>query len=418
MTAESHSAPTTAFRSAGDDIRKVDVAVIGAGVMGATTALYLARGGLDTALIDRGGICREASGVNAGTLTMHMTRAALIPYAIKGWEMWRSTPDWLGAPVPVRATDGLCLAFTDAEADLLRERSRVRSQAGAPIRIIDPEEARRIEPGLSDRAVLAAYCPIDGFASAYLTGRAYRAALTRAGVTMMEYAPVHGIEPEDQTGYLIRLDGRHVRARRLVLASGVWLGEMLGWLGLDVRVRCLVNQLVVTERLPMALRSVITVASGLLSLKQFDNGTALIGGGWQGAGGPDRDSMQLIPENLVGNVRLAAYAVSALRRTRILRTWFGPEAETDDAMPMIGPIPEHPNAYIIGSVHSGYTSGPYMGWLLARRILGDEPEMPLFEIDRLLAASAGEQDGPSSATAPQSSADAGPAPTHPVQEGV
>jgi sarcosine oxidase subunit beta len=35
-------------------------------------------------------------------------------------------------------------------------------------------------------------------------------------------------------------------------------------------------------------------------------------------------------------------------------------------------------------VHSGYTSGPYLAGLLAERILGRQPELPLFPIDRLL----------------------------------
>ena len=60
-----------------------DVAVIGGGVMGCSTALYLSRNRMKTIIIDRGALCREASGTNAGTLTLNMTRAALIPYAIK-----------------------------------------------------------------------------------------------------------------------------------------------------------------------------------------------------------------------------------------------------------------------------------------------------------------------------------------------
>ena len=74
---------------------KYDVVVIGAGIMGCTTALHLAKSGMSTLVIDKGKICREASGVNAGTLTIHMTRAQLIPYAIKGWELWMNSKKWL-----------------------------------------------------------------------------------------------------------------------------------------------------------------------------------------------------------------------------------------------------------------------------------------------------------------------------------
>ncbi|MFP3386799.1 hypothetical protein R0J92_25480, partial [Tritonibacter sp. SIMBA_163] len=80
----------------------------------------------------------------------------------------------------------------------------------------------------------------------------------------------------------------------------------------NLPVKYLVNQLVVTERTAPVMRSVLSVASGLLSLKQFDNGTALIGGGWQGAGDRDRNETRAIPENLIGNVQLASYTIPAL----------------------------------------------------------------------------------------------------------
>jgi glycine/D-amino acid oxidase-like deaminating enzyme len=56
-----------------------DLVVIGAGVHGSTVALFAARGGMKVAVIERDQVCRGASGVNAGTLTMQMTRVALIP---------------------------------------------------------------------------------------------------------------------------------------------------------------------------------------------------------------------------------------------------------------------------------------------------------------------------------------------------
>ncbi|MCA3375538.1 MAG: FAD-dependent oxidoreductase, partial [Roseomonas sp.] len=173
---------------------RFDAAVIGAGVMGCATALFLARGGMRVVLLDRGEICREASGVNAGTLTMQMTRAALIPYALCAHEMWMTMPEWCaGGDVLATSCPGLSVAFTDAEAAMLEERACIRRAAGAPIELIDGRAAQAIEPGLADGVKLAGHCPIDGFASAYLTGRAFRAALQEADVTLMESTPVRGI---------------------------------------------------------------------------------------------------------------------------------------------------------------------------------------------------------------------------------
>lgn len=162
-----------------------DVVVVGAGVNGATTALFLARGGMRVALLDRGAICRQASGVNAGTLTMQMTRVALIPFALEAHAMWASAASWLGHDVGVVVCDGLSLAFTEGESStaLLTERAGKRREAGAPIEIVDGRRALEIEPGLSGSVRIAGHCKVDGYANAYLTGLAYRRALIEAGVT-------------------------------------------------------------------------------------------------------------------------------------------------------------------------------------------------------------------------------------------
>lgn len=362
--------------------------------MGMTAALFLARGGMKVVLIDRGSLCREASGVNAGTLTLHMTRAALIPYAQAGWRMWMTADEWLGAGVDAVATAGLSLAFTDAERELLEKRAAIRREHGADIRIAGPRRALEIEPGLNPRLLAAAYCATDGYASAYLTGKAYRAALLGAGVTIAERQRVAGIDAAPG-GFSVRADGEdRWRATRVVLAGGVWLGEMLAWLNVDIPVRCLINQLIVTERMAPAMRTVLSVANGLLSLKQFANGTVLIGGGWQGRGDPVRGGVETVPDNLVGNLRLARWTIPALAQARIARIWLGLEAETADAMPLLGAVPGVPGAYVIGSVHSGYTSGPCMGRLLADFMLGLEPELPLFDPSRLVGSDAASTDHP------------------------
>ena len=362
-----------------------DVAIVGAGVLGATTALFLERAGMHCVLADRSGICSQASGVNAGTLTMHMTRAELIPYALKGWEMWTNASDWLGGDLGVAVAHGLSLAFNSEEVAMLEERALARREQGAPIEIISPERALEIEPSLNPKLKLVAHCPIDGHVSANLTGKIYRRALVEAGVELKEAMRVDGIERSGRE-FVVKAGSTHSVARHLVLAGGVWLEEMLAWLGVQIGIKTLNNQLAVTERIQPIMSTVLSLANGLLSLKQFENGTVLIGGGWQGVGDRDLLTTEIIPENMIGNVRLARYAIPKLSETRIVRTWLGFEAETADAMPIIGPIPGVDNAFVIGCVHSGYTSGPYMGKLLAETILGKELEMPLFDPCRFLAA--------------------------------
>jgi glycine/D-amino acid oxidase-like deaminating enzyme len=369
-----------------------DVVVVGGGVMGCTTALFLARGGMRVALVERDALCRAASGVNAGTLTLHMTRAALIPYALRAIQMWMETDRWLGLSVLSTAAPGLSLAFTEAERELLQQRAMARRKFGAPIDLLERDAALAIEPGLNRALLGAAFCAIDGFASAYLTGRAYHSALLAAGVRIFERTAVTRIDrshghyrvygPENSDSQL-RID-----AKRLVMAGGVWLEPLCAMLDISISVKTLVNQLIVTERLPPIMQSVLSIANGLLSMKQFANGTVLIGGGWQGVGDRMRGPVETIPQNLIGNLQLARHVIPALGRARIARIWLGLESETADGMPLIGALPGRDDAWVIGCVHSGYTSGPYMGKLLAQTMLGEMTELPLFDPARLLPGAA------------------------------
>jgi sarcosine oxidase subunit beta len=361
----------------------LDLVVVGGGVHGATVALFAARGGMRVALVERDQICRGASGVNAGTLTMQMTRVALIPYALKAHAMWASVADWLGHNVGVVVCDGLSLAFTEAEEQLLTLRAGKRREAGAPIELVSGRRAKEIEPGLCGEVRVAGWCQVDGFANAYLTGFAYRRALVEASVVLHERHHAIGIEPSAR-GYRVLTERGAILAKRLVIAGGVWIEPMLSWLGVRLPIAVLINQLSVAERMTPIMRTQVGIASGLLSLKQYPHGTVVIGGGWQGRGDRLSGHGDIVAENLVSNIRLACHAIPALKRARLVRAWTGFEAETADALPAAGPIPGFPDAYVCGSVHSGYTSGPYIAKLLAERILGREPDMPLFPIDRLL----------------------------------
>ena len=364
-------------------MRGFDVIVLGGGVMGCSTALFLARAGMSVGVIEKGALCRSASGVNAGTLTLQMTRAALIPHALRGWQLWTTAGDWLDHDLGVVQAPGLCMAFTEAEAELLQARAKARGDAGAPIELISPKRAIEIEAGLSDRAKLVSHCAIDGHMPAYLTGLAFARALKSAGCTIFEQEEALGVERDN--GFAIVTDrGRH-HANRVVFAGGVWLEPQLAMLGIDVPIKTLINQLIVLERMRPVMRSVVTIANGLLSLKQFANGTTLIGGGWQGRGDRGTGENALNPENLIGNARLAAYAIPRLAAGRIVRAWTGFEAETADSLPILGAVPDIEGAFAIGSAHSGYTSGPYLGRMMADLILERQPDLPIFPIDRLLS---------------------------------
>ena len=363
-----------------------DAAVIGGGVLGCATTLHLARGGMRVVLLERGGLCAQASGINAGTLSMHhFRRLELVPYALRAWEMWKTAPEWLGSDLEFAAQGGLALAFNAREAGLLEAKAAELKAAGSPVEVVDAKRARRIEPGLGAGVVLASHCPLDGHANASVSGRAFRAALMAAGVDLREGLEVTAVDRRS-AGFEVRTTGGGVGARRVVLAGGVWLGRMAAWFGLHAPVSCRVQQMAVTERMAPVMRTILGNVNGRLSLKQVANGTVLIGGGWIGKGDPESGGSEVISASLVGNIRLARHAVPALADARVARAWLGLRDVYPDDRPIIGALPGFDDAYIIGCGISGFTIGPYLGKLLAQRILGQEPEMALFDPAKVVTA--------------------------------
>jgi sarcosine oxidase, subunit beta len=355
-----------------------DIAVVGGGLLGCTAALHLAFGGMRVVVLEAKGLCRQASGVNAGTLSIQVKEAELIPYAMRSSELWEAAPEWLGVDVGFRRLGGLTLAFTDTEAEMLKERMADRQAAGAPIEFVGINRAREIEPALSDRPVLASYCPLDGYSDSTLAGKAYRGALLRNGVELRENTPVTGVE-RDGADFAIKTKSGVVKARRIVLAGGLWLCDIMAWFGFRLNAECRINQVSVTARMGPTLRTIVGIANGFLSLKQVANGTVLIGGGWQGIGDLEQGGVEVVPGNFTANIRLAKYVVPAMADARVVRTWLGVEGHSENYLPLVGPLPGVEGAYVLGLVRGGYTIGPIVGKLLADAILGREPELPLFD---------------------------------------
>lgn len=357
---------------------RVDLAVIGGGIMGCTAALQAAAGGMSVLVLDQGEIGGGASGVNAGTLSLQIKRIALMPYAMRGRELWESA----GAAVGYHRTGGYTLAFSDSEAALLTERMAAKREAGAPIEIVSPNRVAMEEPGLGRHVVLASWCPLDGYADSSLTGVYYRARLRQAEIPWRESCPVRAIERLGTGGFRLEIPGGAVQARRLLLACGAWLKAAASMIGLDLPVRARINTVSVTERGPQLIRSVIGHASGLLTLKQKPNGGMLIGGGWQGRGTPNEGRGEVVAEALLTNLRLAQFAVPDLASQRVLRSWTGFEAHVPDHFPLAGQAPGVPGAFVLGCVRGGYTIGPCIGQLMGDLILEREPALPLFDPGR------------------------------------
>jgi glycine/D-amino acid oxidase-like deaminating enzyme len=353
--------------------------------MGCATALPLARAGMKVAVIDRRGLGMEASGRNAGSLSPMIKKAELVAHAVRSYRMWMDSKSWLGADIGAHAQPGIVAAYTEDESEALTRMVETRRAGGAPIELVSTSRARSLEPGLTADVKLAAYCPVDGHGESNRTGQVFAAALRGAGAAIFTGHAVERVVPS-RGGYDVVTASGTARARRIVLAGGAWLEDMAAWLGFRLPVQFKVNQMIVTERSAPIIQTVLGVQNGLLTLKQAGNGTIVIGGGWQGHGDLANGAYQIEPDAVVGNLQLARFVAPAIGALRVVRTWLGLEALLPDYLPALGAVPGSDDAFIIGCCRGGWAIGPCLGALLADLILGRQPDLPLFDPGRQIAA--------------------------------
>ncbi|WP_119462873.1 FAD-dependent oxidoreductase [Rhodospirillaceae bacterium SYSU D60014] len=357
------------------DAQVYDAVVVGGGLIGCAVALMLADGGMSVAVLERReSLCLEASGTNAGGLMSQVLRAETVPHGMRALELWKGKTAPFLFDLDYHRLGSLALARTEAEESILDERMRLRNEAGASFRMMSGAEARLIEPQLSKDIRAAVHCEADAHVNSLETGRVFTELLGRHCVAIKARHNVSMIEPGG-AGFACICPRGVVRGRRLVLATNARLQPLLAQLGHSVEITPRYNQVLVTNRLPFHLGPMLTIATGNLSIKRSAAGTAIIGGGWQGHGDLEAGTSRIDAPSVLENLRLAVSVVPALGDQDLIRCWIGVDARTPDFRPLLGPVPNCPEAYVAGCVFSGYLPGLQLGRMLGDIILGREPDL-------------------------------------------
>ena len=110
----------------------------------------------------------------------------------------------------------------------------------------------------------------------------------------------------------------------LVNAAGAWGARIAAMLGEDIPLAARLNA-VITAPLPHFVAPVVGVMGDVLSLKQFENGTVLIGGGRQGVAYPDENRTTVDLAGIAKCLATARRIFPVLKDATVVRTWAGIE---------------------------------------------------------------------------------------------
>lgn len=211
-----------------DEVTKADVVIIGAGVTGCAIARGLSKYDLDILVVEKeediscgttkcnNGMIHSGYDSKNGSLKAKMN--------VKGNAMYTQWAEELH--FAFNRTGSFVLAFNEAEKKVLENYLVNGTKNGVPgIALITGDEARVIEPGLSDEALWALWTPSAGYVEPYEVALALMENAIENGARLMLDAEMVGIEKECEEFILVTTKGK-IRCSYLINAAGLYADEI------------------------------------------------------------------------------------------------------------------------------------------------------------------------------------------------
>jgi glycine oxidase len=212
----------------------VDIAIIGAGIIGTSIAWRLAQAGYRVMILDAGVIGGEASWAGAGMLAPGgemERRSDWTEIALASLGMYAGFVDQLrqetGCPIDYQQQGAVELAFTAEEWDRLAVRAEAQGRIGIPSERLDAAGLRELAPLVAREVAGALFFPADALVDPRQVTSALATACRRRGVEIREHSPVRAVRVCADT---IEIDAT-LAAGRAVIAAGAWSGGIEVWRG-------------------------------------------------------------------------------------------------------------------------------------------------------------------------------------------
>lgn len=364
--------------------------VIGAGILGASTAYHLAKAGAEVVVIDRqdpGQATDAAAGIVCPWISQRRNKAwyQLAKGGAKFYPGLIAELERLGETKTGYGRVGAISIHKDAEKLLAMEKRALQRKTDAPemgsIRLLSPSETKELFPPIAD-----GYGSIHISGAARVDGRALRDALLRAAErfgAFITYGDASLLFEENRV-IGVKAEGKEYNSSSVIITAGAWADHLLAPLGIQFKVDFQKAQ-IVHLRLPDVDTSkwpVVMPPSDQYMLA-FDDGRIVAGATHENDTGFD-DRVTL--GGMLEVFQKALQFAPGLADSTVMETRVGFRPFTPGFLPVIGPLPAYEGIFIANGLgSSGLTTGPYIGSELAKLALGMELEIDLANYDVNLA---------------------------------
>ncbi|MCZ6710685.1 MAG: FAD-binding oxidoreductase, partial [Gammaproteobacteria bacterium] len=212
----------------------VDVVVIGAGIIGISTAWFLARNGLSVLVCDKGRVAGEQSSRNWGWIRQQGRDRAELPIAIDSINTWESLSRELDEDIGFTRQGVLYLAETQAELAQHERWLEVARQHQLDTRMLSSTQVDALikdKPGQWSGGIFTAS---DGRAEPFKAVPALARSVRRLGGAIRERCAVRTLDIQAAKIAGVVTEHGRVRAPSVVCAAGAWSTQFLANLGINL----------------------------------------------------------------------------------------------------------------------------------------------------------------------------------------
>ncbi len=348
-----------------------DAVVVGAGIIGATVALELARRGARVTVLERGRVGQEASGVAAGMLAPQAEADRPSPFLDFALACRAGYDDWVsgvvaesGMPVDFSRQALLYVALTAENAGKLRAQHNWQASLGLPVEWMSGEEARRLEPTLAPGLAGALQFPDAARVESSGLTRAVAAAARKRGAEIIEGMEVTSLLIEGGRVLGVAAGDRRFAADWVVVAAGAWASRIAGMPMADDWIQPCRGQ-ILAVRLENQRIGRILYTHGAYAVP-CSPGLFLIGTTSEHAGFDRRVTLGGVRSIIAGVTRFAP----AFDDAEVLELRAGLRPESRDGFPLLGPLTRLPGLVLAtGHFRNGILLAPLTGELVAESIV-------------------------------------------------
>lgn len=258
---------------------EADVVVIGGGVIGVCTALFLARDGKRVVLLEKGRIAAEQSARNWGWIRQQGRDPDELPIMIEANRLWRELACETNVDIGLKTGGITYLARTRKEMAGHAQWLKHAQAHGLDSRLLSTAETAALIPGMSRRYEGALYTASDMRAEPWVAVPALAGIAARAGASIVENCAVRALDIEagKVTG-VITEQGR-IKAPEVVLAAGAWSALFLRRHGVALPQLSVHATVAATAPMPMVYPG--GAADEHIAFRpRADGGYCLAAGGW------------------------------------------------------------------------------------------------------------------------------------------